>query len=121
MVKVGRAQSTSMNGLTEGTRVEPVETELYQSTIEKNKVVNHDIVDVLDLANDASYMHPSSYEQVKKTPIVSTLPKGPIVDTMEVLMCGIIKRIDKWVEWTRERKKRMGSTSSTSGVPFGVA
>ena len=72
-----------------------------------------DDVDVFDLVDDGSYMYPSTYEQVKKTPIVSTLPEGPVVNTMEVLMHGIIKRIDKWVEWTRARNKRTGSASST--------
>ena len=31
--------------------------------------------------------------------------KVPTVDKMEILMAGIIKRTDKWVEWTRVRKK----------------
>lgn len=91
--------------------------ERYWSRLTINEIkLYNDIVDVYDLADDGSYMHPSSYEQVKKTPIVSTLPKGPIVDTMEVLMRGIIKRTNMWVEWTRARKKRTRSASSTGGV-----
>ena len=61
------------------------------------------------------------FEQIKGTPIVSTLPEGPIIDTMEFLMHGIIKRTNKWVEWTRARKKSTGSIGSTGGVALGAA
>lgn len=84
-------------------------------TINEIKLYN-DIVDVSNLTDDGSYMHPSTYEKVKKTRILSTLSEGPIVDTVEFLMRGIIKRIEKWVEWTRARKKRTRSASSTGGV-----
>lgn len=45
-------------------------------------------------------MYPLSYRLIKGTPIMSTPPTGPIINTMEVLMHGVIKRIEKWVEWT---------------------
>ena len=36
-------------------------------------------------------------------------------------MCGIIKRMEKWVEWTRVRNKIIRSVSSTSGVASKIA
>lgn len=61
-------------------------------------------------------MRSSTYEKIKDTPIVSTLPDGPIIDIMEVLMNGIIKRKEKWVEWTGARRNRTRATSSSSRV-----
>ena len=77
-------------------------------------------VDVFDLADDGVYMHPTSYE-IKGTPIFSTPLVGPIMFTIEVLMHGIIKRTNKWVEWTRARKKRTESIGSIGGVSSGAA
>lgn len=64
-------------------------------------------------------MNPSSYEQVKVTPITSSPPTGPLIDSLEILMRGIITRTDKWLEWTRERRRMIvgwglfgGTTSS---------
>ncbi len=56
--------------------------------------------DVSDLADDGAYMHPTSYDNIKNTPIISTPLVDPVINTMEVLMLGIIKRREKWVEWT---------------------
>ena len=78
-------------------------------------------MDVFDVANDGAYMHPTSYEKIKGTPILSTPSTDLVIDTMEVLMRGIIKRIDKWVEWTRARKNRTGTATSTDGVSTGAA
>ena len=76
----------------------------------------NDFVDVCDLAYAGAYMHPTSYKKIKDTLVLSTPNIDPINDTMEVLMQGIIKRINKWVEWTQVKKTRTGSTNSMSGV-----
>lgn len=54
-------------------------------TIEEIKLYN-DFVDVSDLADDGAYMHPTSYEKIKGTPILSTPPTNPIIYIIEVLM-----------------------------------
>ncbi len=89
-------------------------------TIDEIKFYN-DTIDISNLVDDGFYMYPPTYEQIKKTHIVSTLPKGPIVDTMEILLCAIIKRKEKLMEWTRVRKKRTKNESSIGGVASGIA
>ena len=39
-------------------------------------------------------MHPTSYDKIKGTLILSSPPIGPIIDTMDALMTRKIKRID---------------------------
>ena len=46
-------------------------------------------------------MRPTTYGNIKDTPIVSIPFDVLVIDIMELLMDGIIKRKDKWVEWTR--------------------
>ena len=41
---------------------------------------------------------------------------GPFIDIMEILMRGIIKRKNKWVEWIRVRRNKTRVASSTNGV-----
>ena len=56
-------------------------------------------IDVTDIDEDDSHMTTSTYlKKIKDTPIVSTPPKGPMIDKLKILMEGIIKRIGKWVE-----------------------
>ena len=51
---------------------------------------------------------------------MSTIGTLGRVDTMEVLMHGIIKRMNKWVEWTREKIKRRGVVGSSTCVSGGA-
>lgn len=88
---------------------------MLRLTINEIKLYKY-YVDVFDLADDGAYMHPTSYEKIKNTPILSTPPIEPGMDTMEALMRGIIKIIEEWVEWTNVIKKRTGATSSIDGV-----
>lgn len=73
-------------------------------------------MDVSNLADNEAYMHPTYYEKIKGIPILSTTLVYLVIDTMDIRMQGIIKRNKKWVEWTQERKKRTGRSSSMGGV-----
>ena len=54
-------------------------------TIDEIKLYDN-LVDFFDLADDGSYMHPTSSEKIKGTPILSTLPIDLMIETLEVLM-----------------------------------
>jgi hypothetical protein len=88
-------------------------------TLDEIKMYNNNI-DVSDLADDGLYMHPSAYDQIKVLPISSSPPIGPVIDSLELLMRSIIKRTDKWMEWTRARRKRTIDTGSSRGATSGA-
>ena len=66
--------------------------ENFWSRLTIDEVELYDSIDVSDLADYGSFMHPSSYKKIKDTPIMSTLPIGLFIYNMEVLMHEIINR-----------------------------
>ena len=86
----------------------------YRMIVDQVKLygVNINMGGVVD---DGQFMQSSTYlNEVKNTPIDSTPPLGPTDSNLEVLTIGVIKRIDKWVEWTRAWRKRTSGSQSGS-------
>ena len=72
-------------------------------------------INVEGIIEDGKFMQSFTYlNEVKNTPIDSTPPLGPTDSNLEVLTIGVIKRIDKWVEWTRAWRKRTSGSQSGS-------
>lgn len=74
-----------------------------------------------DIEDDGSHMRSSTYEkEIKDTLIVSTPLESPTYDKMKILMDEIFKRTNKWVEWIRARRKRIGATGSSKNISRGA-
>lgn len=82
--------------------------------VEKIKLYKVNI-NMENIEDDGSNFRSSTYEkEIKDTPIVFNPLEGPTIDKMEILMDNIIKRIDKWVEWMTERRKRTRASGSST-------